>query len=75
MRIGYFTIQKSNANSEIDLDWIESQPVKQSSKYIRWYQLEEPLTSQINGRTGEGCISKTKEKIIEIMDEEESSGI
>ena len=75
LRIGYFTIQKSNANSEIDLDWIESQPVKQSSKYIRWYQLEEPLTSQINGRTGEGCISKTKEKNIEVMDEEESSGI
>ena len=75
LRIGYFTIQKSNRNSSIDLDWLKNQPIKQSTKYIRWIQLEEPLMININGSIGEGCIFKPDRKIIDIMDEGESSGI
>ena len=75
LRIGYFTIQKSNIESNIDLDWLHDQPIKQSSKYVRWYQLNEPLVTHINGSSGQGYIFKPKKEHLEAMDEEESSGI
>ena len=57
------------------MDWLEKQPVKQTSKYIRLLELESPLDIHINGSSGEGVIIKPQLEVKAIMDEEESSGI
>ena len=75
LRIGYFTIKKSNEHVNIDLDWLNAQPVAQSTKYIRWIKLEKPLMIHIDGSMGEGSIIKPKLKKVDIMDEGESTGI
>ena len=75
LRIGYFTIQKSDEDVNIDLDWFNDQPVKQSTKYIRWIQLDDPLMICIDGSTGNGRIMKPQLNTVEIMDEADSPGI
>jgi hypothetical protein len=75
LRIGYFTIKKSDEHVNIDLDWLNAQPVKQSTKYIRWIELSDPLMIHIDGSTGEGKIMKPQLASIDIMDETESTGI
>ncbi len=75
LRIGYFTIKKSNEYVNIDLDWLNAQPVKQSTKYIRWIELSDPLMVNIDGSTGEGTIMKPQIGPVDIMDETESTGI
>ena len=49
--------------------------VKQSTKYIRWIKLSDPLMIHIDGSTGEGTIMKPQLAPINIMDEAESTGI
>jgi hypothetical protein len=49
--------------------------VKQSTKYIRWIQLDDPLMIHIDGSTGEGSIIKSQLKTVDTMDEAESTGI
>jgi hypothetical protein len=75
LRIGYFTIQKNERISNLDMDWLDEQPVKQTSKYVRWIELESPLHIHINGSSGEGVIMKPQGLVKEVMDEEESTGI
>ena len=75
LRIGYFTIKKSDKNAFIDTDWLNAQSIKQSSKYIRWIKLKDPMMIHINGNSGEGSIIKQNSKILEIMDEGDSTGI
>ena len=75
LRIGYFTIQKPDKEINIDLDWLDSQPTKQSTKYIRWIELDNPMIVHIDGSTGQGKILKPQLEGIEMMDEEESTGI
>ena len=75
LRIGYFTIQKNERISNLDMAWLEEQPVKQTSKNVRWIELESPLHIHINGSSGEGVIMKPPLKVEEVMDEEESTGI
>ena len=75
LRIGYFTIQKSTKDMNIDLDWLNSQSVKQSTKHLRLIELESPLEIYIDGSTGEGNIMRPTLNILDTMDEEESSGI
>ena len=75
LRIGYFTIQKSDKSENIDMDWISAQPVKQATKNIRWIELEDPLLIRIDGSSGKGAILKPQPETNEVMDEEESTGI
>ena len=75
LRIGYFTIKKSDEHVIIDLDWLNAQPVKQSTQYIRWIQLDDPLMIHIDGSTGKGSIIKPNVKVVDTMDEGESTGI
>ena len=35
MRIGYFTINHKKKTDKIDIDWINTQPVKKKTKYIK----------------------------------------
>ena len=75
LRIGYFTLQHIDKGGKIDIDWLNSQPVKQATKFIRWILLDNPLHIHIDGSTGEGVILKPQPKLTEVMDEGESSGI
>ena len=59
----------------IDLKWLNSQSVKQSTKYLRLIELKNPLEIYIDGSTGKGNIMKPISKTQDMMDEEESSGI
>ena len=70
-----FNIKKSDKNVNIDLDWLDAQLVKQSTKYIRWIQLDDPLMIHIDGSVGEGSITKPQFIELDTMDEEESTGI
>ena len=71
----YFTIKKLDEHVNIDLEWLNAQWVKQSTKYLRWIQLDDPLRIHIDGSTGEGTIMKPQLAPINIMDEAESTGI
>ena len=75
LRIGYFSIKSINHGGEIDISWLKNQPVKQATKYIRWISLKYPLMININGRSGEGCVIKPQNIPIDVMNEDESSGI
>ena len=75
MRIGYFTINHKKKSDKIDIDWINNQPVKKKSKYIKWIELDRAITITIDGQTGEGSIIKPLDQIKEKMDEHETSGI
>ena len=75
MRIGYFTINHKKKTDKIDIDWINTQPVKKKTKYIKWIELDRPITITIDGQTGEGSIIKPLDPIKEKMDERETSGI
>ena len=75
MRIGYFTINHKKKTDKIDIDWINTQPVKKKTKYIKWIELDRPITITIDGQTGEGSIIKPLDPIKEKMDEHETSGI
>ena len=68
-------VQNINKGAEIDIDWLNNQPVKQATKFIRWIVLEDPLHIRIDGSTGEGLILKPQPQLTEAMDERESTGI
>ena len=75
LRIGYFTLQHVQKGGDLDIDWLNKQPIKQATKFIRWIHLKENLHITINGRIGTGVILKPQQKVSEVMDEEESTGI
>ena len=75
MRIGYFTLNHKNKSDSLDLKWINSQSTKQKTKFIKWIQLDKPLTITIDGQTGDGNIIKPLDPVKESMDEQETSGI
>ncbi len=75
LRIGYFTINRNKYKKSIDWKWLKNQKHLHKSKYLNVIKLEEPLIIKIDGINGDGIILKPKKKKIEIMNEEESSGI
>ena len=75
LRIGYFTINKSNKSDFIDKKWLEKQPVMKETKYLKWLHLKQPLTVQILGTSGYGIILKPLLPKKDAMNEEESTGI
>ena len=75
MRIGYFTLNHKNKSDSLDLKWINSQLTKQKTKFIKWIQLDKPLTITIDVQTGDGNIIKPLDPVKESMDEQETSGI
>jgi len=75
LRIGYFTIDPKMINDFIDHDWLKSAQVHQKGTYVDWIKLEYPMHIAIEGMTGNGTIYKPIPPEIEIMDEEESTGI
>ena len=76
LHIPYFTGNPKSNNDQLTLDWMNDDYLMESNKYIDWYQFKKPLTIILDGTTGKGEIYQPDdEKVILIMDEEESSGI
>ena len=75
MRIGYFTINHKNNKDSLDIDWINNQTIKKSTKFIDWIVLDDPLIVTIDGQNGKGEIIKSQKALDEKMDEQEASGI
>lgn len=75
MRIGYFTIDPKKDRDTLDLPWLTNQPVIKKTSFTTWYRLEEPLTVYIDGKSGDGMVIKPLQPVIDIMDEQESTGI
>ncbi|MBT6940073.1 MAG: hypothetical protein HN994_06750, partial [Candidatus Marinimicrobia bacterium] len=75
LRIGYFTIDPKMKDDFIDHDWLKSSHVHQKGTYVDWIKLDYPMHIAIEGMTGNGTIYKPIPPEIEIMDEEESTGI
>ncbi|MBT3635046.1 MAG: hypothetical protein HN729_06455 [Candidatus Marinimicrobia bacterium] len=76
MRIGYFTI-KSGASSLDFINWecLNRQNILMETKYLACYEFNNQLRIKIDGQTGSGIILKPEKTKVEMMDEEESSGI
>lgn len=75
LRIGYFTIRNQHKHENIDCDWLKKQSVKEKSKFLKLIELDYPIFVRIDGRSGDGVILKPSPPEVDIMDEEESTGI
>ncbi len=75
MRIGYFTINHKKNQDRLNMIWLRDQHVSAVTKFTKWIQLDRPVTVTIDGQTGEGSIIKPLDPILELMDEQESTGI
>ena len=75
LHIGYLTIDHKNKNDFLNLKWLEKNQPKEKKNYISWYQFQEPFRSTIDGLSGKGKVIIPRPDKIEIMDEEDSSGI
>ena len=75
LRIGYFTIRNQQKLKNIDCAWLKEQTVKEKTKFLKLIELDYPLFVRIDGRSGEGTILKPSPPEVDIMDEEESTGI
>ncbi len=75
MRIGYFTVNPKVKSDHLDLSWLHEQPVAEKKEFTSWIHLKLPVLVKIDGKTGYGIILKPVDPEVEIMDEQESSGI
>ena len=75
LHIGYLTIDQKNKTELIDEDWLSKEEKIKSGRYIDHYSFGTPISSYINGQTGQGFIIKPIIKNDLAMDEEQSTGI
>ena len=76
LHIPYFTIDYKKNGDSINLKFLNSFKTELSGKYIDWYSFKTPFSVIVDGSNGMGIISlPLPSKQIEVMDEEESSGI
>ena len=75
LSIAYITINPKNKYDKLNTEWIPEENKVQSGKYIDWYKFNKPLDIVLDGTTGRGMICKPQKRVLNVMDEEESSGI
>ena len=75
MRIGYFTLNHKNQQDLLDIDWIRDQQIKERTDFLIWSRLSKPIQSIIDGQEGQGILTEGSNKTLEMMDEQEASGI
>ncbi len=56
--IGYFTVNKNDPESSLNLDWLDSQPAATETEHVRHLQFEDPLWILMAGKTRHGAIMK-----------------
>jgi CheY-like chemotaxis protein len=68
LRVGYLTLppgaekKKADGDCFVDWKWLDRQPAKTETRYLRHLRLESPLTVVLDGREGEGVILKPSKK-------------
>ena len=73
--IGYLTIDHKSKEDFLNFKLLEKAKVKEEKKYIKWYQFKDPFKSIIDGLTGKSKILIPEPEKMEVMDEEDSTGI
>jgi hypothetical protein len=58
--IPYLTVTKKSEIDFVDWEWLESLPVTEEKKFVKYIHLESPMMVKIDGRTGVGVIFKVK---------------
>jgi len=58
LRVGYFNIDPHVNNQTINFNWLEKQPVFQSTEAIRHIRLKHSLEALIDGRKGWGMVAQ-----------------
>lgn len=54
----YFTVNPAYGEGRLDWDWLASQQAVSETDFVRHLRLDQPLTMTVDGRAGEGVISK-----------------
>lgn len=75
LHVAYFTIDPKRRVDSLNIDWLQDDCLIKSGTYVNWYHFEQPFVATLDGTTGKGLIFQPIPEEIEIMDEEESSGI
>ena len=75
LHIGYLTIDHKNINDSLNFNWLTTLKPKEEKKYIKWFQFDDSFKTIIDGLSGVGKILIPKPSEIELMDEEDSTGI
>jgi hypothetical protein len=75
LHVAYFTIDHKRKEDYLDNRWLSEEKVYKKGVYVDWYKFEENFTINLDGMSGLGIIQKPVKPEIELMDEEESSGI
>ena len=73
LRIAYLT--QNNRNKKIDLKWLESCKTKKETNFLKWIELSNPLTIQVDGSNGNAFILKKPPKTKETINEDEALGL
>ena len=58
LRVGYFSIDTSKADQNIDFEWLESLPVSEKLDEVRHIRLANPLDAILDGRRGWGLVTQ-----------------
>ena len=56
LRVGYFSVDATKPDHQLNLDWLESQQLVEETHCIRHVALETPLEVRIDGRSGHGLV-------------------
>ena len=59
-QIGYFCIRGNKKGEHVDWDWLDQQPAKNETEYLRHIHLSKPIEIKIDGRSRKGVILKSK---------------
>ena len=62
-------------NDSLNFNWLTTLKPKEEKKYIKWFQFDDSFKTIIDGLSGVGKILIPKPSEIELMDEEDSTGI
>ncbi|MEI6614602.1 MAG: PEP/pyruvate-binding domain-containing protein, partial [Chrysiogenales bacterium] len=63
LRIGYFTIPLNSTHGFIDWPWLEGQPTKNETPFLRHIRLAQPLKVMIDGRKSQGIVLRPEKTI------------
>ncbi|MFC1550644.1 PEP/pyruvate-binding domain-containing protein [Candidatus Neomarinimicrobiota bacterium] len=75
LRIGYFTISHKGKKDWFKMDRLTGYKVLEKQKYTSLIKLDHPAIVNINGQTGAGIIIDSAVNQVDLMDEQESTGI
>lgn len=56
--VGYFTVNPEVGDGDVDWQWLDAQPARSSRAHVRHIELDAPVVVAMNGRKGEGVVTK-----------------